>query len=107
MNLHEYQAKQILRSGNINTPRGLATASAEAAVGAAADLGGDAGVVMAQIHAGGRGKAGGGKVVKSLDDVRVVAESLLGKPLVTNQNAPVGQPVIQVLVEETLPIARE
>ncbi|MBC2731551.1 ADP-forming succinate--CoA ligase subunit beta [Thiobacillus sp.] len=107
MNLHEYQAKQILRSGNINTPRSLAAASAEAAVGAATELGGDAWVVKAQIHAGGRGKAGGVKVVKSLDDVRVVAESLLGKPLLTNQNAPDGQPVNQVLVEETLPIARE
>src|SRR3569832_2438499 len=107
MNLHEYQAKQILRSGNINTPRGLAAASAEAAVGAATELGGDAWVVKAQIHAGGRGKAGGVKVVKSLDDVRVVAESLLGKPLVTNQNTPDGLPVNLVLVEETLPIARE
>ena len=79
MNLHEYQAKQILRSGNINTPRGIAASSADAAVNAAGELGGDAWVVKAQIHAGGRGKAGGVKVVKSLDDVRVVAESLLGK----------------------------
>ena len=107
MNLHEYQAKQILRSGNINTPRGIAAASVAAAVNAAGELGGDAWVVKAQIHAGGRGKAGGVKVVKSLDDVRAVAESLLGKHLVTNQNAPDGQPVNQVLVEETLPIARE
>ena len=107
MNLHEYQAKQILRSGNINTPRGIAAASAEAAVEAASELGGEAWVVKAQIHAGGRGKVGGVKVVKRLDDVRAMAESLLGKPLVTNQNAPDGQPVNQVLVEETLPIARE
>ncbi|HMA10915.1 MAG TPA: ATP-grasp domain-containing protein, partial [Steroidobacteraceae bacterium] len=63
MNLHEYQAKQILRSGNINTPRGIAAASAEDAVNAARELGGDAWVVKAQIHAGGRGKAGGVKVV--------------------------------------------
>jgi succinyl-CoA synthetase beta subunit len=107
MNLHEYQAKQILRSANINTPRGLAAASAETAVEAARELGGDAWVVKAQIHAGGRGKAGGVKVVKTLDEVRVMAASLLGKSLVTNQNAPDGQPVNQVLVEETLPIARE
>jgi succinyl-CoA synthetase beta subunit len=107
MNLHEYQAKQILRSANINTPRGLAAASAEAALQAARELGGDAWVVKAQIHAGGRGKAGGVRVVKSLDEVRAMAESLLGKPLVTGQNAPDGQPVNQVLVEETLPIARE
>ncbi|HEX7972279.1 MAG TPA: ADP-forming succinate--CoA ligase subunit beta [Thiobacillus sp.] len=107
MNLHEYQAKQILRSGNINTPRGAAASSAGAALDVARELGGDAWVVKAQIHAGGRGKAGGVKVVKSLDDVREVAASLLGKQLVTNQNAPDGQPVKQVLVEETLPIARE
>jgi succinyl-CoA synthetase beta subunit len=107
MNLHEYQAKQILRSGNIITPRGIAAASAEAALAAARELGGNAWVVKAQIHAGGRGKAGGVKVVKSLDDVRAMAASLLGRQLVTNQNAPDGQPVNQVLVEETLPIARE
>ena len=63
MNLHEYQAKQILRSGNINTPRGIAAASVDAAVSAANELGGDAWVVKAQIHAGGRGKAGGVKLV--------------------------------------------
>jgi succinyl-CoA synthetase beta subunit len=107
MNLHEYQAKQILRSANINTPRGVAAASAEAALEAARELGGDAWVVKAQIHAGGRGKSGGVKLVKSLDEVRDMAGALLGKSLVTNQNAPDGQPVKQVLVEETLPIARE
>lgn len=107
MNLHEYQAKQILRSANIITPRGLVAPSADAAIQAARELGGDAWVVKAQIHAGGRGKVGGVKAVKSLDAVRELAESLLGKPLVTNQNAPDGQPVNQVLVEETLPIARE
>ena len=107
MNLHEYQAKSILRSANLNTPRGMAASTADEAERAARDLGGDAWVVKAQIHAGGRGKAGGVKVVKSPDEVRSVAASLLGKPLVTLQNAPDGQPVNQVLVEETLPIARE
>ena len=107
MNLHEYQAKQILRSGNIITPRGVAVASADAAVEAARELGGDAWVVKAQIHAGGRGKAGGVKVLNRLDEVRAMAESLLGIRLVTGQNAPDGQPVNQLLVEETLPIARE
>ncbi len=107
MNLHEYQAKQILRSANINTPRGIVAPSADAAIQAARELGGDAWVVKAQIHAGGRGKAGGVKVVKSLDAVRALAAALLGKSLVTNQNAPDGQPVNAVLVEETLPIARE
>ena len=107
MNLHEYQAKQILRSGNITTPRGIAAASADAAVAAASELGGEAWVIKAQIHAGGRGKVGGVKVVKNIDDVRAMATKLLGTLLVTNQNAPDGQPVNQVLVEETLPIARE
>ncbi|MGV8992025.1 MAG: ADP-forming succinate--CoA ligase subunit beta [Thiobacillus sp.] len=107
MNLHEYQAKQLLRAGNITTPRGIAASSADAAVAAATELGGEAWVVKAQIHAGGRGKVGGVKVVKSLDDVRAIATKLLGTQLVTNQNAPDGQPVNQVLVEETLPIARE
>ncbi len=107
MNLHEYQAKQLLRSGNITTLRGIAAASVDAAAAAANELGGAAWVVKAQIHAGGRGKVGGVKVVKSLDEVRAMAASLLGKQLVTNQNAPDGQPVNQVLVEETLPIARE
>ena len=107
MNLHEYQAKQILRSGNINTPRGAAASSAEAALEIAREVGGDAWVVKAQIHAGGRGKAGGVKVAKHLDDVRATAAMLLGQQLVTNQNAPDGQPVNRVMVEETLPIARE
>ena len=107
MNLHEYQAKQVLRSGNINTPRGFAAASADAAVNAASELGGDAWVVKAQIHAGGRGKAGGVKGAKRPDDGRPGAATLRGEPLVTNQNAPDGQLVNQVLVEETLPIGRE
>ena len=107
MNLHEYQAKQLLRAGNITTPRGIAASSVDAAVAAATELGGEAWVVKAQIHAGGRGKVGGVKVVKSLDEVRAMATSLLGTLLVTNQNAPDGQPVNLVLVEETLPIARE
>ena len=107
MNLHEYQAKQILRAANINTPRGLVADSADGAVAAARELGGDAWVVKAQIHAGGRGKAGGVKVVKSAEAVRDTAAALLGKNLVTLQNAPEGQPVNRVLVEETLGIARE
>ncbi|MFN3715190.1 MAG: ADP-forming succinate--CoA ligase subunit beta [Thiobacillus sp.] len=107
MNLHEYQAKQILRAANINTPRGEVADSAHAAAAAARALGGHAWVVKAQIHAGGRGKAGGVKVVTAVDEVYAVAELLLGKNLVTSQNAPDGQPVNQVLVEETLAIARE
>ncbi len=107
MNLHEYQAKQILRAANLTTPRGALAHSPDEAMQAARELGGDAWVVKAQIHAGGRGKAGGVKVVKSPDAVRDTAAALLGKNLVTIQNAPDGQPVNQVLVEETLSIARE
>ncbi len=107
MNLHEFQAKARLRERGIATPRGEAAASAEDARAAAEKLGGDAWVVKAQIHAGGRGKAGGVKIAKSLDEVGNIAASLLGKPLITYQNAPDGQPVNQVLVEETLAIERE
>jgi succinyl-CoA synthetase beta subunit len=107
MNLHEFQAKQLLQNYNIPMPRGEAAASAEGAVLAAANIGGTAWVVKAQVHAGGRGKAGGVKVVQSAEEVGQVANALLGKPLVTYQNAPEGQPVNQVLVEQTLTIARE
>jgi succinyl-CoA synthetase beta subunit len=107
MNLHEYQAKELLREYGITTPRGVVvenTIHAEVAVG---ELGGNAWVVKAQVHAGGRGKAGGVRLVKSTDGLREAADALLGKQLVTYQNAPHGQPVSRVLVEETLAIARE
>lgn len=107
MNLHEFQAKQLLQRYGLPTPRGIVAETAENAVSAAAELGGEAWVVKAQIHAGGRGKAGGVKVVRSPDAVRNIASSLLGTRLVTIQNAPEGQPVNKVLVEETMPIARE
>ena len=107
MNLHEFQAKQLLRAHHIDTPRGIVAASVDAAIHAATELGGAAWVVKAQIHAGGRGKAGGVKLCHSLDEVRKIAATLLGKSLVTIQNAPDGQPVNLVLVEETLDIARE
>ena len=107
MNLHEFQAKQLLRAHHIDTPRGIVAASADAATAAATELGGEAWVVKAQIHAGGRGKAGGVKLCRNLDEVRTIAEKLFGKPLVTVQNAPDGQLVSQLLVEETLTIARE
>jgi len=107
MNLHEFQAKQLLQRYGLPVPNNQVADSPNAAVSAAQNLGGSAWVVKAQIHAGGRGKAGGVKVVKSLAEVKDVAASLLGKPLVTYQNAPDGQPVHQVLVEETMPIARE
>ena len=107
MNLHEFQAKQLLRAHQIDTPRGIVAASVDATTSAATELGGEAWVIKAQIHAGGRGKAGGVKLCRDLDEVRNVAQTLLGTSLVTLQNAPDGQPVNQLLVEETLGIARE
>jgi succinyl-CoA synthetase beta subunit len=107
MNLHEYQAKELLREYGITTPRGVVVENTVHAELATNELGGSAWVVKAQIHAGGRGKAGGVKLVKTVDDLRHAADVLLGKPLVTYQNAPHGQVVSKVLVEETLPIARE
>ncbi|HEU0282967.1 MAG TPA: ATP-grasp domain-containing protein, partial [Gallionella sp.] len=107
MNLHEYQAKQVLRKYGIATPRGTAIDSASQADGAMAELGGSAWVVKAQIHAGGRGKAGGVKLVRSPEALKEAVNALLGKQLVTYQNAPEGQMVSRLLIEETLPIKRE
>ena len=107
MNLHEFQAKQLLQGYGVPVPRGRLAESPLAAVDAANALGGGAWVVKAQIHAGGRGKAGGVQLVKSVADVQTAATGLIGKPLVTYQNAPEGQPVHKLLLEETLPIARE
>lgn len=107
MNLHEYQAKQLLQKYGIPTPRGIVADTAEAAIAAARELGGSAWVAKAQIHAGGRGKAGGVKVTQTLESLQNTATQLLGSHLVTHQNAPDGQPVHRLLIEETLPIARE
>ena len=107
MNLHEYQAKHLLQQYGLPTPRGIVVDSAEAAVAASRELGGNAWVGKAQIHAGGRGKAGGVKVTHSHDELQNFATQLLGSQLVTVQNAPDGQPVHRLLIEETLPIARE
>ena len=107
MNLHEYQAKNLLKQYGLTTPIGKVASDAITAIEIAKTIHSNAWVVKAQIHAGGRGKAGGVKLVKSLAEVGVVAKALLGKTLVTYQNAPDGQMVSQVLVEETLPIARE
>ncbi len=107
MNLHEYQAKQLLQRYGLAIPQGQVVQSAEAAASATKEIPGQAWVVKAQVHAGGRGKAGGVKIVKSPSEAQSVANSLLGKALVTYQNAPDGQPVHQLLVEQTLPIARE
>jgi succinyl-CoA synthetase beta subunit len=107
MNLHEYQAKEVFRGYGINVPAGKAAASAEAAVAAARDLGGGVWVVKAQVHAGGRGKAGGVKLVRDFDAVRAAAAELLGKRLVTPQTPASGLPVERVYVEVGSEIARE
>jgi len=107
MNLHEYQAKTLLQKYGIPVPRGQVISVAKQTPTVTSEIDSSAWVVKAQVHAGGRGKAGGVKVVKSTAEAQMVASELLGKTLVTYQNAPDGQPVNQVLIEETLPIARE
>ena len=107
MKVHEYQAKEILRNRGIPVPRGESCFSVEDAVRIADDLGGDRWVVKAQIHAGGRGKGGGVKVVDSLNGVSEAAEEMLGMMLVTHQTGPMGQQVNRLLVEEGVDIARE
>jgi succinyl-CoA synthetase beta subunit len=107
MNLHEFQAKQLLQRYGLAVPIGQVVQSAEEAASATKEIAGSAWVVKAQIHAGGRGKAGGVKIVKSANEAQSIAHDLLGKQLVTYQNAPDGQPVHRLLVEQTLPIARE
>ncbi|MBI5331158.1 MAG: ADP-forming succinate--CoA ligase subunit beta [Betaproteobacteria bacterium] len=107
MNLHEYQAKAVLRDYGVATPRGVVVFTPDECAAAITQLGGEAWVVKAQIHAGGRGKAGGVKLCRSAEDLHAAAKTLLGSRLTTYQNAPDGQPVSQLLIEETLPIARE
>ncbi|HZO23951.1 MAG TPA: ADP-forming succinate--CoA ligase subunit beta [Steroidobacteraceae bacterium] len=107
MNLHEYQAKEVFRSYGIPIPTGAVAANPEEAVAAAQKLGGSVWVVKAQVHAGGRGKAGGVKLVKDLDAVRSAAEAMLGHPLVTKQTGPEGLPVERVYVESGSQIERE
>jgi len=107
MNIHEYQAKEILRRYNVAVPRGKVAFTAEEAVAAAEELGGKIFVVKAQIHAGGRGKAGGVKIAKSVDEVRELASKMIGMKLVTHQTGPEGKEVRRVLIEEGIEIARE
>ena len=107
MNIHEYQAKAVLREFGVPVPRGHAAFSVDEAVKAAKDLATPVLVVKAQIHAGGRGKAGGVKVVKSIDDVRKEAQRLLGATLVTKQTGPKGKQVNRLYVEEGTLIERE
>jgi succinyl-CoA synthetase beta subunit len=107
MNLHEYQAKEVFRSYGIPVPLGRVAASSAEAVDAARTLGGSVWVVKAQVHAGGRGKAGGVKVVRDLEGVGAAAAGMLGKRLVTQQTAAEGLPVGRVYVEVGSDIARE
>ena len=107
MNLHEYQAKEIFSSYGIPVPKGRVASNAEEAVNAARELGGALWVVKAQVHAGGRGKAGGVKLAKDLDAVRSAAAAMLGRHLVTRQTGAEGMPVNQVYVESGSQIARE
>jgi succinyl-CoA synthetase beta subunit len=111
VNVHEYQAKEIYRRHGIPVPKGIPALSVPDAVQAAKDLiaetGSETVVVKAQIHAGGRGKAGGVKVVKGLDAAKAAAEEILGKTLVTHQTGPAGKKVQRLLVEQGVAIERE
>src|SRR5437899_1056419 len=107
MNVHEYQGKEILRKYGVATPRGVPCFSVAEADAAARELGGKVWVVKAQIHAGGRGKGGGVKVAKSLEEVHEFASKILGMTLVTHQTGPEGRLVRRLLVEEGANIAKE
>ena len=107
MNIHEYQAKAVLREFGVPTSRGIPAFSVDEAVKAANELGGPVWVVKAQIHAGGRGKAGGVKVVKSIDDVKKEATRILGSTLVTHQTGPKGKQVNRLYIEEGSAIDKE
>lgn len=107
MNIHEHQAKELLARYGVAIPRGGAAFSVDEAVKVANELGGPVWVVKAQIHAGGRGKGGGVKVVKSIGEVRSTAEQMLGMTLVTHQTGPQGKEVKRIYIEEGCDIARE
>lgn len=107
MKIHEYQGKEILKRYNVAVPKGKVAFSVDEAVQAARELGGNVWVVKAQIHAGGRGKGGGVKVAKSIDEVRQYASQILGMTLVTHQTGPEGKVVKRLLIEQGISIARE
>jgi len=107
MKIHEYQGKEVLRRFGVRVPRGLPAFSVNEAVKAAESLGGSVWVVKAQIHAGGRGKGGGVKVAKSIDEVRTLSDQILGMQLVTHQTGPDGQKVKRLLIEEGADIRKE
>ena len=107
MKIHEYQAKELLRGYGVTTPRGIACFSVDEAINAAEKLGGPVWVVKAQIHAGGRGKGGGVKVAKSIDEVRDWSSKILGMQLKTHQTGPEGQKVRRLLIEDGADISKE
>ncbi|KAA9006379.1 ADP-forming succinate--CoA ligase subunit beta [Paenibacillus spiritus] len=107
MNIHEYQGKEVLKKYGVAVPNGKVAYTVEEAVAAAQELGSPVTVVKAQIHAGGRGKAGGVKVAKNLDEVRSYAGEILGKTLVTHQTGPEGKVVKRLLIEEGCQIVKE
>jgi len=107
MNLHEYQAKELFRAFGVAVPRGLKATSEQEALDAAKELGGAVWVVKAQVHAGGRGKAGGVKLARSMSQVEEFAGQLLGSTLKTIQTGPQGLPIHALLIEEGLDIAKE
>ncbi|WP_457608513.1 ADP-forming succinate--CoA ligase subunit beta [Nitratifractor sp.] len=107
MNIHEYQAKEIFRKYGVPVPRGRVAFTVDEAVAAAKELGGKLWVVKAQIHAGGRGLGGGVKLAKSIDEVRELADQILGMTLVTHQTGPEGKVVHKVYIEEGADIAKE
>ncbi|RSL31248.1 ADP-forming succinate--CoA ligase subunit beta [Salibacterium salarium] len=107
MNIHEYQGKELLRQYGVAVPNGKVAFSVEEAVEAAKELGSDVSVVKAQIHAGGRGKAGGVKIAKTQDEVRTYADDILGKTLVTHQTGSEGKEVKRLLIEEGSDIQSE
>ncbi len=107
MKIHEYQGKEILKKYGVTVPRGIPCMSVDEAIKAAETLGGPVWVVKAQIHAGGRGKGGGVKVAKSIDQVREYANQIMGMQLVTHQTGPEGQKVRRLLIEEGADIKKE
>jgi len=107
MNIHEYQGKEILKQYGVKVPEGRVAFTVDEAVEAAEELGTQVVVVKAQIHAGGRGKAGGVKVAKNLDEVRTYAREILGKVLVTHQTGPEGKEVKRLLIEQGCDIKKE
>jgi len=107
MNIHEYQGKAVLKQYGVKVPEGIVAFTVDEAVEAAKKLGSPVTVVKAQIHAGGRGKAGGVKIAKSLDEVRTYANEILGKVLVTHQTGPEGKEVKRLLIEQGCDIKKE